>query len=225
MRVRLAAARTCTAVAVIGVSLSLVAASPAGAATTVSKAEVVEALLTADDLGSPWQKLKGSGSGSDSAGPDAVSCLTTSGYRAVGIKRQVSRSFKYGTQPLALNETVIAFGTVAQAKADFDKTVKVFAGCSSFRMDDKDWTMVRVASPSYADQRAKYRVSGVVASASGDVPVTSFLTMSRYGRHGVIVALAIGGAGYSTAMIRNVSKNGTRGSKLATAKVAAFLGR
>ena len=224
MSVRLSVARACTAVAVIGVSLSLVAASPAGAATTVSKAKVVKALVSADELGPKWHKTSAGSSGSGSV-MNTGGCSETFEYKSVGLEREVERTFQFAKTALVFDETIQVFGSAAQAKADFTKGVATFAKCTSWTVDGKPWTVTRISSPKYADQRAKYRMTGTIAAASGDVTVTTYIVVTRHGKHETVASLIVGGNGFTAAEQRTFSAGATRGSKLATAKVAAFLGR
>ena len=202
--------------------LAVVAATPANAATAVTKRQVRHSLLTAAQLGDGWHRIDSS-SGEDSADIQGCGSEGTSA-RPAGLRFQPQRDFQYGQVLSLVNEQIYSFRTVRNAKAGFVASVRELRGCDSFTVDGKTWHVKRLTMPSYADQRAMYRFSGPVATASGDVPMTMFLVATRYGRHEVTIAAML--AGQLTSTDRTVVKRGVvRIAKAATLKVQDRLGR
>ena len=200
-------------------ALSLVVASPASAAT-VTRSDVVSSLLTVRDLTDGWHKtdLSGGGGGSDVSGCESAS------YTSIGVKAKAGRDFQYAQVPTFITEEVMSFGTREAARRDFSKGVRQFSACTDFTIDGKTFTIKRLSVGGYADQVAAFRILGSVATAAGDVPMSLFLVVTRWGRQQVMVLTTVGGRVTSTVLASN-KRSTVQISRAATGNVASMLGR
>lgn len=188
----------CVAVSTLG----LAGATPALAATTPTHRQVVAALLTADQLPTAWHKATyDEGSGTKVSG--------CTGGRSRGVAEQARRSFQYGRQPLFLDETVLSYATLRAARLDVRRGIDALAGCDSLTVDGHPWTVRRMRVYAIGDQRALFEMKGFVTTASGDVPVTSWVGVSRMGHHVASTVLTVGGAvaAENLADFRNAARN------------------
>ena len=208
-----------TAVIAAVVAVTVVLAGPASAAAATTKRQVVRSLLTATEVGSGWHLYDDSGSPS----ADVSGCTGTT-QTTVGLKFSAKRAFQYSSNLLFAHEQIESFRTILAARKDFKKSLASFSSCTTLMVNGRPWTVARLSVPSYADQQAMFRLSGPVATAVGDVPVTMFLVATRWGHHEVVSMLTVGGQLTSTQRTE-VKKAAVRLSKLATSKVAARLGR
>jgi hypothetical protein len=215
-RLRLISA-TATTAAVTAVAVAV--AGPATAAVATTRTQVVRSLLTATQVGQGWHKYDGGGSTS----PEVEGCLAGDASPR-GLRFTAGREYQYLTTPAFGGETVYAFGTARSARRDFNASVRLLDSCSSFTLDGDTWTVARMSAPEIADQTVRYRLKGSVTTAAGKVPLVMFLVVSRYGRQEVAASLAAGGA-LTSAQRTEFAKASVRLCRLATAKVAARLGR
>lgn len=201
--------------------LAVVAATPAAASSSVTRSQVRHSLLTAAQLGDGWHRFDDTG---DST-PDIQGCGGAATSAPFGLRFAPQRAFQYGQVASFVHEQIYTFRTIKGAKADFGANVKEFNNCDSFTLDGKTWRVIKLTMPSYADQRAIYRLSGLVATAAGvDVPVTMFLIVTRYGHHEVLTIATVGGQLTSTVRTE-IKKGAVRIAKVATLKVQDRLGR
>jgi hypothetical protein len=198
-------------------ALSLVVASPASAAT-ITRSDVVSSLLTVRDLTDGWHKTDLSGGGGDVSGCESAS------YTSTGVKAKATRHFQYTQEPTFISEEVMSFGTRKAARRDFSKGVRLFSACTDFTIDGKTFTIKRLSVDGYADQVAAFRILGSVATAAGDVPMSLFLVVTRWGRQQVVVMTTVGGS-VTPAVLRSLKTATVQVSKGATGKVATVLGR
>jgi hypothetical protein len=206
------------AVTAVFTALSLVVASPASAAT-ITRTKVVRSLLTATELGAGWHKTDlGSGDGSEVTGCESAD------YESVGIRFEVEREFQYGEVPTYIAENVWSFRTRTKASQDFSKGVRLFSACSSFTMDGAVFRITRLSVADFADQEAAFRIVGSVPTAAGDVPLTMFIVLSRWGRQQVALMTMVGGQ-MTSAEVRATKTGSVRIARAATQKVAGRLGR
>lgn len=207
-------------IAVIAVftALSLVATTPASAAT-ITRTKVVRSLLTATDLGTGWHKTDlGSGSGSEVSGCESAQ------YESVGVRFKAEREFQYGETPTFISESVYSFRTRTAARKDFTKGVRVFSACSSFTMDGSVFRITRLSVAPFADQTAAFKITGSVPTAAGDVPLTLFFVVSRWGRQQTALMTMVGGQ-MTSAEARATKSGSVQIARAATQKVASRLGR
>jgi len=202
-------------------SLSMVAASPVGAAADLTRAHVLKAFLTDGNLGSKWHSSE-NGAGD---GPSTGGCFASFAYAAVGLQREIERNHRYSNKPLFISQNIQVYGTADQAEDDFANGVETFADCTRYSVDGRTWKVAKLSSPTYADQRAKYRVSGPLATKKGIVQVTTYLVATRHGRFQTLVALTVRGNGLTKAQLHAYENRATLVSKQATGKLAAVLGR
>lgn len=201
-------------------ALSLVAAGPAPAATTITRATVVSSLLTATQLGAGWHRYDDRDSG---ATPEVTGCAGTA-YQTVGLRFTAKRSFQYAEAPSFVQETVGSFRSRDAARSDFAKGVRQFTACTSFTIDGKVFTVKRLSMPTFADQRVMFLIAGSVATAAGDVPFTVWLVVTRWGRQQTATTVMV--AGTLTSDDRRALKaSAVRVARAATGKVATLLGR
>jgi hypothetical protein len=200
-------------------AFSLVVAGPASAAT-VTKSDVVSSLLTVRAFGDGWHKTDLSGG---SGGGDVSGCESAT-YTSTGVKAKASRDFQYAKTPTFITENVTSFGTRKAARRDFAKGVRLFSACTDFTVDGKTFTIKRLTVSGYADQVAAFRILGSVATAVGDVPISMFIVVTRWGRQQVSVVTTVGGRATS-ADLTSLKRSTVKISKGATGKVATVLGR
>jgi hypothetical protein len=203
------------------ISISMLAASPVGAASPVTRAQVLKAFLSDDDLGGKW-RFSENGAGD---GPSTGGCFASFAYAAVGLTREIERNHQYSNKPVFISQNIQVYGTADQAEDDFANGVEMFAGCTHYSVNGRTWKVVKLASPRYADQRAKYRVSGLLATKKGLVRVRTYLVATRHERFQTLVALTVRANGVTKGQQRAYTNRSTQVSRLATAKVARVLGR
>lgn len=206
-----------TATAALAV-VAVVLAVPASAAPALTRSQVTGALLTATDLGPGWHSFTASSPGADVQG------CRSSQFTTVGLRFAASHTYRFHKAATFVDEGVQSFKTLTGAKTDFRKSVRLFSACATFTVNGKTWKITRLTPPAYADQQALFRITGAVASAKGDLPVTVVLAASRWGRQEVQVSTIVGGS--TTAADRRALRVTTvKLGKQATAKVASHLGR
>ena len=214
------------AVLAVAVSVVLVAATPASAATSLTHRQVARAALTAGDLGNGWRHVDLSANGGGGSTQEADEGCPGTAYTTIGLRYDVHRSYQFQTTPTVVTEEIQSFRTVSAAKRDFRKGVAQFSSCTTFTMAGHQWNVNRVAVARYADSSALFRLSGSVTSSSGsgDVPMTMYLSSARYGHHEIFTLTAVGGTTDAT-VEKRLRDSSVQISKLATAKVRVKLGR
>ncbi len=208
------------AVLAVAVSVVLVAATPASAASSLTHLQVVHATLSAGDLGAGWHHYDASNSGAD---PSVQGCEGTS-YRTTGLRYDVERDYQFDTTATFVNEDLQTFWTALGASRDFTKGLKSLTACSSLRIDGKPWTVKRLTVANYADRTALFRMRGVIGTAAGDVPVVMFLSVAKLGHHEIETTTIVGGQ-VTAVELTNIRNNSVRINRLAASKVRVRLGR
>jgi hypothetical protein len=215
MRLRL------TTFAAILIALAMVAASPASAATSITRVKVVSSLLSAGQIGSGWHRYVDS---SPDADPRVIGCKSAS-YKSVGERFEATRSFENSQTFSVINQSVASFKTRAAARTDFTKGVRLLSACSLFALDGRVFHITRVSAPDLGDQAARFRLTGTIATAAaGVLKVTILVVATRYGRQQTMV-LVIDIGPKSAAAQRDFSNSTARVARTANAKVATVLGR
>jgi hypothetical protein len=217
-RHRLTAASIVTA-ALLAVALAV--PGTASAAVAQTRTQVVRSLLTGPQIGDGWHRSDSSSGGS---AVEADGCDPSTGASSPGLRFTADRSYQYLTSALFADETIYAFGTVTSARRDFNASTRLMDSCSSFTVDGNTFTVTRMPAPTIADQTARYRMKGSVTTPAGKVPMTLFMVATRLGRQEVVTTLVVGGA-LTAAQRTDVAQASVRLCRLATAKVAARLGR
>ncbi len=173
-----------------GVAVAVLAvggATPASAATAPTHRQVVSALLTAEQLPDGWHRTSGKGSA-----PSTVTGCDPG--RTRGLVESADRSFGYRRQAVGLDESVSSYRTLRYARLDVRRGIRALTRCDSLTVDGHAWTVNRLKMPTIADQQAMFELSGFVSTPGGDVPVTSWLGVTRMGHHVVSTMLTAGGA-------------------------------
>jgi hypothetical protein len=209
-----------TAVLAAAVSIVLVAATPASAATSLTHLQVVHATLSASDLGAGWHHYDASNSGAD---PSVQGCEGTN-YRTTGVRYDVERDYQFDTTATFVNEDLQTFRTTLAASRDFTKGLRSFSACTSLTIDGKPWTVKRLTVADYADRTALFRMRGVVGTAAGDVPLVMFLSVAKFGHHEIETVTIVGGQ-ITAAELTSIRTSSVRINRLATEKVRLKLGR
>jgi hypothetical protein len=209
-----------TAVLAAAVSVVLVVATPASAAASLTRLQVVHATLSASDLGDGWHHYDASNSGAD---PSVQGCPGTR-YRTTGLRYDVQRDYQFDTSATFVNEDLQTFWTKLGASRDFTKGLKSLSACTSLTVDGKPWTVKRLTVSDYADRTALFRLRGVIGTAAGDVPLVMFLSVAKLGHHEIATTTIVGGQ-VTAVELTNIRNNSVRINRLATSKVRVKLGR
>ncbi len=209
-----------TAVLAAAASVVLVAATPASAAASLTRLQVVHATLSASDLGAGWHHYDASNSGAD---PSVQGCEGTS-YRTTGVRYDVQRDYQFDTSATFVNEELQTFRTKLGASRDFSKGLRSLSACTTLTVDGKQWTVKRLTVSDYADRTALFRLRGVIGTAAGDVPLAMFLSVAKLGHHEIETVTIVGGQ-VSQSELTSIRNASVRINRLATDKVRLKLGR
>jgi len=199
-------------------ALSLVAASPASAAVSLS--EAVGALLTANEVGKNWHKV----AVSDGMSGMLTGC-TSAQYISKGIDAKAARAFQFRQQDTFITERLKSFDTPKLAGREVRKWVARYSDCSSFTHDGQTFTITKAKVGDFADATAAFKIKGIVTDAAGvEAPVTAILVGAKWGHHVVSAATVVVG-GLTSAQVTELRKSTIRVAKVSLEKVDNKLGR